>query len=375
MYAETMKILDQAASQEKDLRITAGSWRVFPHGSDPKALMESLAGKRSNICIADIASATAYLKAGSVEIYFSNNTAGRPVIPRAAIAIKETLVYEMRGTWNKNEDVDPYISQTHILKDRLKDIPNGELYLKADRDMRQMTELYNKSFRVDKKTGKATYVNPSLTKDDLIFLYEINSKIKNFGYQLDPRVQELRSERNPKEDALVVLECQPNEIAWNEKEITKNTKAYISPLFKDIFKTLAHLDHIYTSFPEGKIIYQEIEIGGQTEQQLETALTTAGFKISPVAQHMMRSKDFSTQKKRERIMTACFRVRDLFNDEQVHTTYEVFKRAKALALERCPAETAIYFRLNDKDQPMGESYDVTMETIAAPGRDPGVFGV
>ena len=53
------------------------------------------------------------------------------------------------------------------------------------------------------------------------------------------------------------------------KEVNELTKAYVGPLFKDIFKTLSHLEHLYTSFPEGKITRQSIEIGGQTEKQFE----------------------------------------------------------------------------------------------------------
>ena len=112
----------------------------------------------------------------------------------------------------------------------------------------------------------------------------------------DPRVKELRKQRNPKEDAPAVFECAPKQIAWNYEEVNQNTKAYIGPLFPGIFTELGHLEHIYTSFPEGKIRRETIEIGGKDAKQLEKELTKAGFQISDYAKFMMNSKDFKTSK-------------------------------------------------------------------------------
>lgn len=49
-----------------------------------------------------------------------------------------------------------------------------------------------------------------LTAGDLIFLYEIDSPIEGFGYEKYPRIQELRSQRNPEEDMPVVFGCTPD---------------------------------------------------------------------------------------------------------------------------------------------------------------------
>ena len=90
--------------------------------------------------------------------------------------------------------------------------------------MRRMTEIENK-----------TKINQPLTREDLIFLYEIDQPIEGFGYDKDPRIEEIRKTRNSKQDAPVMFNCDPNQIATNEREIAENTKAYIGPLFPHIF--------------------------------------------------------------------------------------------------------------------------------------------
>ena len=64
MYALTMRELDQKAEKSDLLPIIDGEWKIFEKGSDPQELVNTLAGKRSNLCIADIGSATAYLHQG-----------------------------------------------------------------------------------------------------------------------------------------------------------------------------------------------------------------------------------------------------------------------------------------------------------------------
>ena len=219
--------------------------------------------------------------------------------------------------------------------------------------------------------------NKALSKDELIFLYEINSKIEGFGYQTDPRIKELRNERNPKEDATVVFDCvnEPNRIAWNYEEVNKNTKAYIGPLFPGIFKKLSHLEHIYTSFPEGKIRRANVEIGGKDAKQLEEELVKAGYRISDYAKHMLNSKDFTTSKKPEQIKTVRLKVRDLFSDNFLHTTDDIYKKAEEMGLELCPAEVGPQYRLQYTNQPMNEWFRIAMKQISDSDRDPHVFGL
>ena len=142
--------------------------------------------------------------------------------------------------------------------------------------------------------------------------------------------------------------------------------------FKDIFKKFNHLEHIYTSFPEGKIRRENIEIGGKTVKQLEAELEKAEFKISPYAKHMMSSKDFKTEKKPEPVDLVRLKVRDLFGDKY-STTDELYKKAQEIGLELCPPEVAPHYRLKYANQPMNEWVSVAMKQIPDPDGRPSVF--
>ena len=77
------------------------------------------------------------------------------------------------------------------------------------------------------KQKKKTYLNPELTKEDLAFLYEIDSDIEGFGYERDPRIEEIRNQRNSRADYATVFECKEEEIiVGNPDNITETTKLY-----------------------------------------------------------------------------------------------------------------------------------------------------
>ena len=113
-----------------------------------------------------------------------------------------------------------------------------------------------------------------LSKDELIFLYEIDSPIQYFGMTKDPRIEEIRKTRNIQKDASTIFECEPNQIANNPEDINENTKAYIGELKSEIFELIQkyNIEHIYTSFPEGKIQKFEMELGGRTKAEITSEL-------------------------------------------------------------------------------------------------------
>ena len=375
LYAATMYELDQKAGKKELLPVTDGEWKVFEKGSDAQILADSLVGKRSNLCLRDIGSAETYLFQGAVEIYFSKDKDGNATVPRIAVAYAEDKngVYEVRGTYNKNEDIDPFMEQTDILTDRLSQLPNGESFSKKDADMKKVTEIYNKCFKEDKKTGEKTYLSPELTKHDLVFLYEINSSIEGFGYQTDPRIAELRQGRNTEEDMLVLFECTKEEIAQVPSQITKNTKAYVGQLESGIFQKLPeNLEHVYTSFPEKKIRRESVEIGGKTKEQLIAEMEAAHINISDYAKSMMENPDFVTGKNKEEATLIRLTVADL-GFKTSATTDQIYERAQTLGLELCPPDTGPNYRLKYKDQPLNEWVRIGMKQIAVSGGHPLVF--
>lgn len=271
---------------------------------------------------------------------------------------------------------------------------------------------------IDKKTKNGE----ALAKDDIIFLYEINSKIQGFGYRDDPRIKELRDKRrsNIKEDAATVFECQPDQIAWKMEDINQNTKAYVGKLEPGIFDLIQkhNIEHIYTSFPEGKISRETIEIGGRDFSAFFKELDDAGIKlnfenwknvqgalpaisraakfgakkiskeairffeelvdkqinISSYAQDILQSKDFTILKKSESADLIRLKVSDLGFGRGA-TTDEIYKKAGELGLELCPAEVGPHYILKYKDQPLGEWFSIAMKQIDDRDRrrDPDVF--
>jgi len=129
----------------------------------------------------------------------------------------------------------------------------GEAYKKKSTDMKLLTEIEKKS-----KNGQ------ELTKDELIFLYEIDSPIEGFGYnnEKDPRIEQIRKTRKLEIDALIVFECEQSQIAYNQKDITENTRVYIGEWNMEIFQKIRNypnIKHLFESFPDKKIFMQTLE--------------------------------------------------------------------------------------------------------------------
>ena len=72
-----------------------------------------------------------------------------------------------------------------ILEEKIKEFPDREKYYKKERDMKLLT-------LIDKKVNK----NIELSLDELKFLYEIDNEIEGFGYEKDPRIQEIKNKSN-----------------------------------------------------------------------------------------------------------------------------------------------------------------------------------
>ena len=98
----------------------------------------------------------------------------------------------------------------------------------------------------------------------------------------------------------VLFECDEDKIAYFADQITENTKVYVGKLTPGIFNLLHEgVEHIYTSFPEGKIRRLSIEIGGQDETELLDLLEFNGFKLDDRAKSIMVGWDTFKRSLRE----------------------------------------------------------------------------
>jgi len=364
-------------TEEAELANTKGEWVKYRRGKDHMPLVNSLQGHGTGWCTAGESTAQSQLANGDFYVYYSLDKSGKPNIPRAAIRMKGDSIAEVRGI-GPDQNLDPFIGD--IVKAKLASFPDGQAYEKKSADMKLLTAIENK-----------VKAKQQLSKDDLIFLYEINDTIEGFGYQRDPRIKELREQRkaNLREDLPIIFEYSPNQIAYTPKQINKNTKAYIGELEPNIFQKLPdNLEHIYTSFPEGKIERLEMTIGHRNKSQIIKELEKRSklkdndeekVYISSYAHSMLNKPELTTIEKPEQINLVKLKVSDL-GFKNITRTNQIYKRAKELGLELCPPEVGPTIRLDykkifNKDQSKGNYFYIAMKQISGFDGRPDVFSV
>jgi len=340
-----------------------GQWIKYEQGDRGEAerLFQSLDGKGTGWCTAGQSTAETQIESGDFYVYYTNDKSNQPTQPRLAIRMNgKERIGEVRGIL-PNQNVEPLMQET--LDGKLQEFGSeADAYRKKSEDMKLLTVL-------ERKREK----EKPFTKTDLTFLYELNSSIEGFGYERDPRIEELRKDRNTEEDALVIFDCTKDQIARVPREINENTKAYIGQLEPGIFQKLPEtLEHIYTSFPDKKIRRENIEIGGKTADQLIAEMTAKNINISDYVKSMLKSREFTYTKNSEEITLIRLTVDDLGFKNNA-TTDQIYQRAEDLGLELCPADTGPNWRLKYQNQPLGEWIRVAMKQISDSRGNPYVF--
>ena len=350
-----------------------GQWVKYDQGSNHHVLENALRGKGTGWCTAE-GSAYAHLQGGDFYVYFTKDQESQYAQPRIAIRTENGQVVEVRGV-NHRQELEPTL--VDIAQEEYHALPGGERFDKKSVDMRKMTKLVQKQEKAE-----------SFTKEDLTFLYEMESTIEGFGYEKDPRIAELRGQRSPEQDMLIIFECTRDQVAKSEKEINETTKAYVGKLDPGILDLTQqyNIEHIYTSFPEGKIkIEKDFEAEPITlaqfeenRQQYNKDITDASLKIkiSDYSQGIMQkigSPEYPALREKEKFSLVHLKVSDLFQDENNHTTEEIYQRAQKFGLELCPSETGPLLRLQYLNQPMNEWIYIGMKQIADRDGNPSVF--
>lgn len=361
LYAFAIEKVTPASAEQ--LKSTQGQWVKYDQNSDATPLFDSLQGHGTGWCTAAESTAQVQLQNGDFYVYYSSDQDGKPTVPRAAIRMQGNSIAEVRGV-AAEQNLDPYIGE--VVEDKLKEFPDGATYQKKAADMKRLTEVESKA-----QSGQ------DLSSEDLIFLYEIDSPIEGFGFQKDPRIEELQKTRDPEIDMPIVFDCTPEQIAHKRGEINGETRAYVGVLTPGIFDQIRNhnLEHIYTSFPEGKIRLDKITIGGKTADELERELAQNGINVTTYAASMMKNPDFTTLPELQELDLVRLHVKDLGLKKDNPTTTEVFKQAEELGLELCPPEVGPQYRLQRTDQPMDDWFYVGMKPVAGSDGRPSVFRV
>jgi len=358
-YAEA---ISQAGEITSEMRAeTKGKWVKYQQGTDPTALWASLQNKGAAWCTKGFATAETQLKGGDFYVYYTLDKQGKPTIPRVAIRMRDGNIFETRGVADGDQNLEG--NMTEIAEKKMSELPGAEKYKKISADMKLLTEI-------EKKIQQHQEIN----KDELIFLYEIDSPIEGFGYQRDPRIKEIRDQRNSKEDAPVVFECAPEEIAWSASDIKKKAKAgieikaYVGELEKGIFDILPEtVKHVYTEFPEGKIQFKDIIFGSgpKTAGEFDQAIKAEGHEIYEWASDILKKIKFENAKEKTEIELVILSVGDM-GFKNGATRREIYERAIKLGLDLSPAQVGLEMRLQYKKdrQPKGEYLLIGMEPIA-----------
>ncbi|MDQ3008167.1 MAG: hypothetical protein M3Q81_01070 [bacterium] len=407
LYAYAIEKVTHASKEL--LAVTEGQWVKYNQGLDHMSLVTSLQGHGTGWCTAGESTAQAQLQGGDFYVYYSNDRDAKPTIPRVAIRMEGGSIAEVRGI-APEQNLDPYVAP--IVEQKLEEFPDGKAYQKKVSDMKRLTEIDHKS-----------QSDTPLDAAQLAFLYEIDSPIQGFGYSRDPRIEELRNQRNlakdiqtiygfdlvaqrldrehlifmygvtrpvpevftnevkkllearnPEQDMPIVFACESSQIAHNASEIQPGTRAYVGFLTPEIFAILQkqNIEHVYTSFPEEVVHFPEIWIGGMTKEQLTQKLNNAEAKLSFHAKEMMKNPEFTTLPEAQKIRLVKLKLSQL-GLSGYPTTDQVYKKAQELGLELCPAEVGPQYRLQYADQPMGEWFCVGMKQITDSRGSPDVF--
>jgi hypothetical protein len=205
-----------------DRKSLEGEWVKYVKGSDPSLLEDGLKGKSTGWCTAEGA-AEEQLANGDFYVFYTKNKAGVPTEPRIAIRMDSDRIAEIRGV-NPRQELEPELVET--AREKYQHLPGAQKYEKADKDMKRMTALYQKYFHVDPKTKEKTLLSPTLTKEDIRFLYEIDEKIDGFGYDKDPRITEILETRDMLTDIIHLFNRRPEQVSLTEEEAVSDNIHY-----------------------------------------------------------------------------------------------------------------------------------------------------
>ncbi len=178
----TQFLIEQPEYSSEGLKETRGVWKKYERGSEPDELVESIQGHPLEWCTANPETARGQLAGGDFYVYYSIDGDNNPTIPRVAIRMDGDSIGEVRGI-APSQELDPYISD--VVSQKMEEFPDGVDYQKKAADMKHLTDIEERHT-----------LGQELSLEDLRFLYQLDGEIQGFGYEEDPRIKEILSNRD-----------------------------------------------------------------------------------------------------------------------------------------------------------------------------------
>jgi hypothetical protein len=103
------------------------------------------------------------------------------------------------------------------------------------------------------------------------------------------------------------------------------------------------------------------------------ALDAAAIKIGDSADEILGRPALTYMSKATQVQLAVLSAAQLGVEAGAAPRSDVYRRAKRIGLELCPAEVGPQLRLEYRNQPLGEALDIAMEPVATYSGDPTVL--
>ena len=191
---------------------TEGIWIRHKRGNGYKPLWEFLNTKNTGWVIQlDVYGSR--LPHGPVYIYYTKDDKGKYTEPR--ILIVADANYHIQSVLGLGLHQSIESSMALIALEKIESFPGNKKRKKIAHDIALLARL-----------GDKINNDIELTKKELRFLYEIDSKIESFYHIADPKKEELKAKRNIKKDLAYIFGCKEENIGTNITDFDTNKIIY-----------------------------------------------------------------------------------------------------------------------------------------------------